>query len=325
MAFVLSSIFKIEIQDLITLKKAEGFKYDSDSRALARIDRFFVKEDLREKVITKGLSDKWCSKTEWESHSNWAGRISSMRVLSSYLFDRGYNVYVPPKGIIPHEPRYDAHIYTEDELRRFFKAVDESESIPSECPYRGMVMPIFFRILYTSGLRCSELRLVKLKDMHEDENYLVVVNGKNNKDRIVPIHPILAEKCKALRKAIHQKSSEEEYFFMQLPGRPITLQCVYKNFRRYLAKAGITHTGDGPRVHDFRWTYCVNRLKTWVEEGKDLLNYLPYMKTMLGHETFKETAYYLKLTKELFPTLTMKLESYCPGIIQEVTEDEWPD
>ncbi len=214
MALVLSSIFKDEIQDLIALKKAEGFSYESDSHALARIDRFFVKEDLREKVITKGLSDKWCRKTEWESPSNWSSRVSSMRVFSSYLFDRGYDVYVPPKGIIPHEPRYDAHIYTEDELRRFFKAVDESESIPSECPYRGMVMPIFFRILYTSGLRCSELRLLKVKDMHEDENYLVVVSGKNNKDRIVPIHPILAEKCKALRKAIHQNSSDDEYFFM---------------------------------------------------------------------------------------------------------------
>ncbi len=325
MALLFSSIFKDEFQDLVDLKKAEGFKYEADALALARIDRFFVAEGLSVKEISKELSNKWCSKTEGESHHNWCSRISSMRVFSSYLFDRGYDVYVPSKCITKHGPKYDAHIYTEDELRRFFKAVDESQSIPYECPYRGMVMPIFFRILYTSGLRCSELRLLKVKDMHEDENYLVVVGGKNNKDRIVPIHPILAEKCKALRKAIHQNSTEDEYFFMQLPGKPMRLEGVYQNFRRYLDQAGIPHTGKGPRVHDFRWTYCVNRLKTWAEEGKDLLNYLPYMKTMLGHETFKETAYYLKLTKEMFPTLTMKLENYCPGIVQEVTEDEWPD
>ncbi len=325
MAVVFSSIFKDEIQDLVSLKKAEGFVYTTSILILARIDRLFVTEKLQEKIITKEVSNKWCQKTKWESEKNWTMRVSVMRILATYLFERGYEVYVPPKGLTKDGPRYDAHIYTEDELRRFFKAVDESQSIQYECPYRGMVMPIFFRILYTSGLRCSELRLLKVKDMHEDENYLVVVGGKNNKDRIVPIHPILAEKCKALRKAIHQNSTEDEYFFMQLPGKPMRLEGVYQNFRRYLDQAGIPHTGKGPRVHDFRWTYCVNRLKTWAEEGKDLLNYLPYMKTMLGHETFKETAYYLKLTKEIFPTLTMKLENYCPGIVQEVTEDEWPD
>ena len=42
------------------------------------------------------------------------------------------------------------------------------------------------------------------------------------------------------------------------------------------------------------------------------------MKTMLGHESFNETAYYLKLTAELFPTIRIKLEKAYPDIIEEV-------
>lgn len=142
----------------------------------------------------------------------------------------------------------------------------------------------------------------------------------NNKDRIIPIHPVLVKKCKELKSTIHIDSDESEYFFMKLPGKPLTLQCVYKNFRRYLDKAEISHNGRGPRVHDFRHTYCVNLLKKWVYEEKNLLVYLPYMKTMLGHESFDETAYYLKLTATLFPMIQLKLESSYPNIIETIEE-----
>ena len=61
----------------------------------------------------------------------------------------------------------------------------------------------------------------------------------------------------------------------------------------------------GIRIHDFRHTYCVNLLLKWSEEGKDLLAYLPYMRTMLGHESFEH------------------LEAAFPDIIQEVAFHEY--
>ena len=102
------------------------------------------------------------------------------------------------------------------------------------------------------------------------------------------------------------------------PGREMKLHNIYHNFRRYLDKAGIPHTGKGPRVHDFRHTYCVNLLRKWVEEEKDLLAFLPYMRTMLGHETFEETAYYLKLTAASFPAIRESLSISFSNIIEEV-------
>ncbi|WP_026508615.1 tyrosine-type recombinase/integrase, partial [Butyrivibrio sp. MC2013] len=219
--------------------------------------------------------------------------------------------------------KYDAHIFTDDELERFFKAVDASKSVPSECPYRALVMPVFFRILYTSGMRVSELRLAKLRDVNLDEGYIRVRQGKNQKDRLVPIHPKLVEKCIYLKSQIHQSSSEDEFFFMIRPGCEMKLFNVYHNFRRYLEKAQIPHTGRGPRVHDFRHTYCVNLLRKWAGEEKDLMAYLPYMRTMLGHESFEETAYYLKLTAAAFPSIRESLDKAFPDVIGEVVFDEF--
>jgi integrase len=313
------SIFKDEFQELIAVKRALGFKYQSEEGLFLRIDAFLSEHNLSEKKISRELCEEWCRKRSYESHANHCHRVSEMRVFCRYLNDIGLSAYIPPINMTRNPPKYDAHIYTEDELKRFFSAVDKSQSVPSECPYRGEVMPLFFRILYTSGLRVSELRLARIKDVNLERGYIFVHGGKNKKDRIVPIHPELVEKCKTLKASIHKNSPEDEFFFMQYPGRAMPLVNVYHNFRRYLDKAGISHTGKGPRVHDFRHTYCVNLLLKWSKEGKDLMVYLPYMRTMLGHEGFEETAYYLKLTADAFPVIRESLNRSFPSIIDEAT------
>ncbi len=313
------SIFKDDIFALIALKRSLGFKYGSETNMLRRIDMYFVESHLTVREISRALCEGWCRKRDHESPANHSSRISMMRVFCRYLNDIGVPAYMPPPNLASKAQKYDAHIYTAEELKRFFAAVDTSRSVPHECPYRSQIMPIFFRILYTSGMRVSELRLARVQDVNLDEGYIFVKGGKNQKDRIVPIHPSLSAKCRNLKESIHSNSSRDEFFFMQYPGRAMALGCIYKNFRRYLEKAGIPHTGHGPRVHDFRHTYCVNLLLKWCKEGKDLMAYLPYMRTMLGHESFAETAYYLKLTVDAFPVIRRSLATSFPSVIDEVS------
>lgn len=319
---IYNSIFQKEIHDLIELKRALGFSYESEAGSLRRIDTFLCENNLSEKCITKELCELWCKKRTYETVTNQASRISIMRVFCRYLNDIGIPAYVPPKGIAHKRIRYDAHIYTDEELQNFFDAVDKSQSVPDSCPYRADVMPVFFRILYTSGMRVSELRLVRIRDINLEEGYITVHEAKNHKERLIPIHPSLTTKCKELKEKIHSTSSEDEYFFMMKRGQPMTLVNVYRNFRRYLENAGISHTGRGPRVHDFRHTYCVNLLRKWTDEGKDLIAYLPYMRTMLGHEGFEETAYYLKLTAERFPYIKERMKESFPDLIKEAEINE---
>ena len=314
---IYKSVFRNEFHDLVELKRSLGFKYHTEAEGFLRIDRYFVDAGLSEKILTKETCESWCRKRSWETVSNQAHRISTLRVFCNYLNDIGIKTYIPPKGIVGKVPRYPAHIYTDEELKRFFAAVDASQSVPSECPYRSLIMPVFFRILYTSGMRVSEPRLARVGDVNLDEGYILVRNGKNHKDRIVPIHPELVPRCREIMDTVHKHSPADEYFFLLRPGQPMPLHNVYNNFRRYLDKAGITHTGHGPRIHDFRFTYCVNLLRKWADEGKDLMACLPYMRTMLGHESFEETAYYLKLTAERFPYIKTKLKESFPDLLRE--------
>ena len=319
---IYNSIFQQEIRDLIELKRVLGFSYEAEAGSLRRIDTFLCRNTLYEKYITKELCDLWCKKRTYETVTNQASRISTMRVFCRYLNDIGIPAYIPPKGITKKRTRYDAHIYTDEELQNFFDAVDKGRSVPDSCPYRSDVMPVFFRILYTSGMRVSELRLARIRDVNLEKGYIHVLEAKNHKERLIPIHPLLMLRCRELKEKIHATSPDDEYFFMILPGKPMTLGNVYKNFRRYLEQAGISHTGKGPRIHDFRHTYCVNLLRKWADEGKDLIAYLPYMRTMLGHESFEETAYYLKLTAERFPYIKERMKESFPDLVKEAEINE---
>ena len=82
--------------------------------------RFFCQHQLTEKRLSKELCDHWCQKRSYESAANHAHRISSLRVFCKYLSSVGIPAYIPPHGLTRHPEKYDAHIYTPDELERFF-------------------------------------------------------------------------------------------------------------------------------------------------------------------------------------------------------------
>ena len=50
-----------------------------------------------------------------------------------------------------------------------------------------------------------------------------------------------------------------------------------------------------PTVHSLRHTFVVNRINTWIQEGKDLSHMMPYLSKYLGHRTAEETHYYYHL------------------------------
>ena len=130
----------------------------------------------------------------------------------------------------------------------------------------------------------------------------------------------LIERCRQYSKTVHPYPVPEAYYFPALDGKPMTVGNVYRNFRRFLWRAGISHGGRGygPRICDFRHLYAIHCLKKWVEQKKDLMAYLPVLKTYMGHYSFKDTAYYLRLTADVFPDITLKLETRYPKIIPQL-------
>ncbi|MCP4251889.1 MAG: tyrosine-type recombinase/integrase [Candidatus Scalindua sp.] len=301
--------FKTYIQEFIELKQAVGYKYFSEAGHLKRFDNFTLERHSSASTLTKEIVMEWCTKKPYEKQENLCARASIIRQFAIYIDNLGVNAYIIPKNHFKSGERYVPYIYTEDELKRFFQETDRCHYC-SKYPYRHLIMPILFRMIYSCGLRVSEARLLKVKDVDLNSGILTINQSKKDNSRLIPMKDKLTRKCQIYSKEVHSYWDVEHYYFPLIDSRPITIGNIYKNFRRFLWRSGISHRGrgSGPRIHDFRHSFAVHCLKKWYIEGKDLMTYLPILRVFLGHDSFKETAYYLRLTADVFPEITLKLE-----------------
>src|SRR5690625_4340970 len=314
--------FKDHIQSHVELKRAVGYKYDTEAIHFKRFDKFTQEKYPDATELKKEIVLDWCSKKKYESQANQCSRASIIRQFGKYLDSIGEKVYVLSKGYYPTEEQYMPHIYTDNELMSFFAETDKCHYC-SQCPNRHLIMPVLFRMIYMCGLRVSEVRLLKVADVDLEQGILTINHSKKDNSRLVPMSNSLLERCRSYSKIVHPFPKGEDLYFPALNGNPMTIGNLYKNFRRFLWRARISHggRGRGPRVHDFRHTYAVHCLKRWTEQGKDLAAYLPVLKTYMGHDSFAETAYYLRLTADVFPHITLKLETKYPEMIPELVGD----
>lgn len=315
--------FKEHLKNHVELKQAVGYKYKTEADHLKRFDRFTIEKYPNETDLTKEIALDWCNKKTYEAQANQCSRASIIRQFAVYLDSIGVKAYIIPKGYYPTEEQYLPYIFSADELKRFFAETDKCQYC-YECPSRHLIMPVFFRMIYLCGLRLSEARLLKVSDVDLDKGILTINHSKKDKSRLVPMSASLIEHCRQYSKMVHPAPVSEDYYFPALDGKPMTIGNVYKNFRRFLWRARISHGGRGygPRIHDFRHVYAIHCLKKWVKQEKDLTVYLPILKTYMGHDSFAETAYYLRLTADVFPDITVRLEKRYPGIIPELEGDD---
>jgi len=308
---------KNEMNAFVLLKRSVGNKYQSEVGVLKRFDRYLAKNYPVITGLPKVSVTSWCTKQPHEKQTNQCSRASVIRQFAKYLDSTGHMPYLLPDNYYSPDPQYVPHIYTQNELMCFFTETDKCHFC-SECPWRHLVMPVFFRLLFECGLRCSEARLLLVHDVELEKGCLTIKESKNRNSRLVMVSASMLKRLREYAEKVHPFPDESAFFFPGASGRPMTLGNVYNNFRRFLWRAGISHTGDGPRVHDFRHTFAVYRLKAWSEQGKDLLAMLPVLRTYLGHDSFNETAYYLHMTADVFPYIHMRLEGAFGDIIPDM-------
>lgn len=308
--------FKTYIQNFIELKQAVGYKYFTEAGHLKRFDTFTLEKYSSASALSKEIAMEWCAKKPYEKQENVRARASIIRQFTIYLDNLGVNAYVIPKNYFRSGEKYVPYIYTDDELKKFFQETNKCHYC-SQSPYRHLIMPILFRMIYSCGLRVSEARLLKVKDVDLNRGILTISHSKKDNSRLVPMTDELAKKCRLYSKQVHYYSDVERYYFPMIDNNPIPIGNIYKNFRKFLWRAGISHGGKGfgPRIHDFRHTFSVHCLKKWSLEGRDLMSYLPILRVYLGHDSFEDTAYYLRLTADVFPEITLKLETAYSGLI----------
>jgi integrase len=316
------SAFATYIVGLIEQKRALGYKYESQPLILKRFDAFCLERYSNETELCSEIVLAWAVKRPNEKPATLQGRVTPVSELARYMIRLGIPAFILPKDVLPRSVRYIPHIYTNDELKRIFQQTDKC-CYCNQVPHRHFVMPVFFRLLYSCGLRLSEARLLKVCDVDLERGVITIKNAKLDKHRQLPVSPQMLIRLREYHKQAHLFNNGNSWFFPGYGGKPMTMSNVENNLYRFLRQAGISRSGryskpnqpGSPNVHAFRHTFAVHCLRKWVFEEKDLRAYLPVLQAYLGHVDFADTAYYLHLTADLFPNITKKVQATMGDII----------
>lgn len=208
---------------------------------------------------------------------------SALRSFFRFLVLDGYLESDPAELL--ESPKIGKHlptVLTLEEVDAMIAAIDLSQ--PHGHRDRAMI-----EMLYSCGLRVSELCSLKMSDLYLEEGFLRVT-GKGNKQRLVPISPRAIKELElwfAERRMLTPKPGEEDYVFISHQRRKhLSRITVFHNIKEYCAMAGITKTIS---PHTFRHTFATHLL----EGGANLRA----IQAMLGHESISTTEIYTHIDR----------------------------
>lgn len=224
--------------------------------------------------------------------------LSGVRQFYRFLVVDGY-LEIDPTELLesPKQPDHLPEVLSTAEVDLLEQAIDLTK-------WEGHRNRAIIEVLFSCGLRVSELTNLKLSNLYVDEQYIRVM-GKGAKERLVPISPRALDELNywfADRNEMKIKPGEEDYVFLNRRGHHLTRTMILIMIKRYALEAGIKKTIS---PHTLRHSFATSLL----EGGADLRA----IQAMLGHESIGTTEIYTHIDTS---TLRQEILEHHPRNIQ---------
>ncbi len=202
--------------------------------------------------------------------------ISALRSFFGFLVRDEYREDNPAEMIdAPKRGRSLPEVLGRAEVERFF------ESIGGETVYDERDRTLF-ELIYSCGLRISEVSELKVSSLYLDEGLLRVL-GKGNRERLVPIGGEALQSIRRylaeIRPKLLKAGRRTDRLFLSMRGTGISRKGIWKRFKEICLRAGLD-----AKVHTLRHSFATHLL----EGGADLRS----VQELLGHADIGTTQIY---------------------------------
>lgn len=315
-----SSFFEPFLQAYVSYRKASGRWNNSYESNLLQFDRYCKKQHPETTLLSQEMVEGWCHKHDTETNNSCRSRIYVVVSFIQYLRKRGKTDVMVPD--IPRKERrtYIPHSFTDTELGMFFRACDSLPSVTytPEQRSRRITIPVFFRLLYSSGIRTNEARMLRIEDVDLCHGILNIHYSKGHVQHYVVLHDSMFELLKIYDVAIRKQYSHRAYFFPARGNTFHTSQWVQTNFRKLWNKYNSSHA----TAYQLRHHYAIENINLWTNEGFGFDIKLFYLSKSMGHSTLESTKYYYSLVPGMADILEEKTGSDFESIVPEVDYEE---
>ena len=212
-----------------------------------------------------------------------ARKISTLRSFFKYNL-KNKTINTNPMTLIsnPKQEKTLPKYLKYEDLEKMINSIDTSSK-------EGIQNKLIIELLYSTGIRVSELVNIKLKDIKIKENQITIL-GKGNKERIVlfgkTAKTVLEQYIKEY-KEYYQGNIINEYLLINKKGKPLTTNKIELIVKKITRECSLKHNIS---PHTLRHTFATHML----ENGADLKT----VQELLGHENLKTTAIYTHVTNE---------------------------
>ena len=170
---------------------------------------------------------------------------------------------------------------------------------------------LIIEVLYQTGMRRAELCNLLLENVHFYRNEITVI-GKGNKQRIVPISPVLMQELKVYNDEHRRPNPDINlYFFVTPKGKKITEKFVYLLVTRYLSAVSSKKKRS---PHILRHSFATHILNNGAEISK--------VKKMMGHASLSSTQVYTNADIEQLKNIFNKTHPRGNAKTQLSSDDE---
>lgn len=289
--------------EYVDYKHSLGFKYSYKEQSKVNSMLAFIYANSKSApvlALQPELVNAYATKKGNESARSLHARQSHIRQFALFLNLRSIPAYVYPKELVKITEDFIPYIFTKDEINRILREADTIGPNKNKFVNTPYVYPAVIRLLYGCGLRISEALALTCEHVDLDNGILIIMNGKNNVSRLVPLSESLRLYLSKYNSMVERAGNP--YFFPALHNERYSSLTILNQFRKLEKKAGISQLSNGnyPRVHDLRHTFSVHALEQMVNKGRDSYCSLPILSAYLGHKGIESTEKYLRLTKQYF-------------------------
>lgn len=209
--------------------------------------------------------------------SSQARALSSIKSFFNYLLLEEVIDSSPAELIeAPKSSRPLPDTLSVDEIDRLIRSIDTSTT-------KGLRDQAILEVLYSCGLRVSELCDLRLGDLFFGEGYIRVI-GKGNKQRLVPVSGMARDRIQLYMEVRNKAHRKEEILFLNNRGKKLTRVMIFTIIKQAAQRAGIDKKIS---PHTFRHSFATHLL----EGGANIRQ----VQELLGHENILTTEIYTHL------------------------------
>ena len=285
------SIFKGEFNYFIKYKRSLGLKYEMETYRLKYIDNILYNLNLKSKKISKKTFYK-LTERKGMKEKNYARQYGIINDFCKFLILNNYkDIYYENKkfSVINN---YKPVILSDSEIKKIFQVMDnDMNKYRNKKNYKlHYSYSVLFRLIYSCGLRLSEVLKINTDDINFVENTIDIIDSKRHTSRIV----VFSNSMKAcLKDYINIFNIKDELLFKNSRNKIInggTLRTFYKEI---LKKSNLNINS---HIHDLRHCFCNKAFNQMLEKGYDENVIMVYLYKYMGHKSIHETEYYLHFT-----------------------------